>query len=126
VDLCIFHAYYSLSCGMYRLTSVNSEYVQSLLLWETQTETQDSEARKQCFIVTAQTQQTHVQKLSPENKGDSLYIPLQASYRGKEKKKKQHNVQPICGYMQFCRYFTLVLSALLPLLLHDLLHVWIL
>jgi hypothetical protein len=73
------------------------------MLWDTWTETRDSEARKQCFIVTAQTQQTHVQKLSPENKGDTLYIPLQAGYRGKEKKKKQHNVQSIYGYMQFYR-----------------------
>jgi hypothetical protein len=47
-----------------------------LLLWETQTETQDSEARKRCFSVPAQPQWTCVQRLSPENKGDSLYILL--------------------------------------------------
>jgi hypothetical protein len=49
-------------------------------------EKQDSEAinRKQCFIVPAQTQWTHVQRLSPENKGASLYIPLQAGYRSKK------------------------------------------
>jgi hypothetical protein len=50
-------------------------------------ETRDSEAnsRKQHFIVPAQTQQTHVQRLSPENKGISPYIPLQAGYRSKIK-----------------------------------------
>jgi hypothetical protein len=37
--------------------------------------------RKQCFIVAAQIQQTYVKRLSPENKGDLLYIPLQADYR---------------------------------------------
>jgi hypothetical protein len=49
-------------------------------------EIQDSEAisRKQGFIVPAQTQQTHVQRLSPENKGVSLYIPLQGGYRSKK------------------------------------------
>uniref|UniRef100_A0A8C0XIX4 RAVE complex protein Rav1 C-terminal domain-containing protein n=1 Tax=Castor canadensis TaxID=51338 RepID=A0A8C0XIX4_CASCN len=39
-------------------------------------------SRKQCFIVLAQTQWTHVQRLSPENKGVSPYVPLQAGYRG--------------------------------------------
>jgi hypothetical protein len=34
--------------------------------------------------VSAQTQQTHVQRLSPENKGVSPYIPLQADYRSKK------------------------------------------
>jgi hypothetical protein len=49
-------------------------------------EIQDSEAnsRKQCFIVPAQTQRTHVQRLSPENKGVSPYISLQAGYRSKK------------------------------------------
>jgi hypothetical protein len=42
-------------------------------------------SRKQHFIVLAQTQQTHVQRLSPKNKGVSPYIPLQASYRAKSK-----------------------------------------
>jgi hypothetical protein len=41
-------------------------------------------SRKEHFIVPAQTQQTHVQRLSPENKGVSPYIPLQASYRSKK------------------------------------------
>jgi hypothetical protein len=36
------------------------------------------------FIVPAQTQQTHVQWLSPENKGVSPYIALQAGYRSKK------------------------------------------
>jgi hypothetical protein len=34
--------------------------------------------------VLAQTQQTCVQRLSPKNKGVSLYIPLQAGYRSKK------------------------------------------
>jgi hypothetical protein len=41
-------------------------------------------SRKQRFIVPAQTQQTHVQRLSPENKGVSPCIPLQAAYRSKK------------------------------------------
>jgi hypothetical protein len=41
-------------------------------------------SRKQCFIVPAQTQWTRVQRLSPENKGISPYIPLQAGYRSKK------------------------------------------
>jgi hypothetical protein len=46
----------------------------------------DSEAisRKQRFIVPAQSQRTPVQRLSPENKGVSPYVPLQAGYRGKK------------------------------------------
>jgi hypothetical protein len=40
--------------------------------------------RKQHFIVPAQTQQTPVQRLSPESKGDLPYIPLQAGYRIKK------------------------------------------
>jgi hypothetical protein len=32
-------------------------------------------SREQCFIVLAQTQQTPVQRLSPENKGALPYIP---------------------------------------------------
>jgi hypothetical protein len=41
-------------------------------------------SRKQCFIMPAQTQRIHVQRLSSENKGVSLYIPLQAGYRSKK------------------------------------------
>jgi hypothetical protein len=41
-------------------------------------------SRKQHFFVPAQTQRTHVQRLSPENKGVSPYIPLQAGYRSKK------------------------------------------
>jgi hypothetical protein len=49
-------------------------------------EIRDSEANsgKQHFIVPAQTQPTHVQRLSPKNKGVSPYIPLQAGYRSKK------------------------------------------
>jgi hypothetical protein len=35
--------------------------------------------------VSAETQQTHVQKLSPENKEVSPYIPLQAGYISKKR-----------------------------------------
>jgi hypothetical protein len=38
---------------------------------------------KLCCIVPAQTQWTRVQRLSPENKEVSPYIPLQAGYRSK-------------------------------------------
>jgi hypothetical protein len=41
-------------------------------------------SRKQHFIVLAQTQWTRVQRLSPENKGVSPYIPLQAGYRSRK------------------------------------------
>jgi hypothetical protein len=41
--------------------------------------------RKKHFIVPAQTQQSHVYRLSPENKGVSPYIPLQTGYRKKSK-----------------------------------------
>jgi hypothetical protein len=53
-------------------------------------EIRDSEAisRKQHFIMPAQTQRTRVQRLSPENKGVSPYIPLQAGYRGNKIKKQ--------------------------------------
>jgi hypothetical protein len=41
-------------------------------------------SRKQCFIVPAQTQWSHVQRLSPENNEVSPYVPLQAGYRSKK------------------------------------------
>jgi hypothetical protein len=41
-------------------------------------------SRKQHFIVPAQTQWTYVQRLSPENKGVSPYVPLQAGYGSKK------------------------------------------
>jgi hypothetical protein len=49
-------------------------------------EIRDTEAisRKEHFIVPAQTQWTHVQRLSPKNKGVSPYIPLQTGYRRKK------------------------------------------
>jgi hypothetical protein len=40
--------------------------------------------RKQHFIVPSQTQQTHIQSLSPENKGVSPYTCLQAGYISKK------------------------------------------
>jgi hypothetical protein len=36
------------------------------------------------FIVLTQTQRTHVHRLSPQNKGVSPHIPLQAGYRSKK------------------------------------------
>jgi hypothetical protein len=72
-----------------------------------QAETWDTEARKQHFILPAQTQRTYVQRLSPENKGVSPYIPFQGGYRGKKKKNPQKQ-----GHMQFCRL--LHLSARCP------------
>jgi hypothetical protein len=57
-------------------------------LLETQTERRDSKARKQHFIVPAQTQGTPVQRLSPKNKGLSPYILLQADYRCNKIKKQ--------------------------------------
>jgi hypothetical protein len=54
-------------------------------------------SRKQCFIVPAQTQQTHVKRLSPENKGVSPYMPWQTAYRSK------HQDLNIDDYMQFYR-----------------------
>jgi hypothetical protein len=53
------------------------------LLQDSPTERWDAEAGQQgaMFIVLEQTQQTRVQRLSPENKGDLLYIPLKADYR---------------------------------------------
>jgi hypothetical protein len=65
-------------------------WTSSLLQLETQAETQDSEAWKQCFIVLAETQWTRVQRLSSENKGVSPYIPLQAGYRGGKKQGLTH------------------------------------
>jgi hypothetical protein len=38
------------------------------MLWETRAETPHTKARKQCFLVLAQTQWIHVQRLSPKNK----------------------------------------------------------
>jgi hypothetical protein len=40
--------------------------------------------RKQCFIVPAQTQWTRAQRLRPENKGVSPYMPLPAGYRSRK------------------------------------------
>jgi hypothetical protein len=49
-----------------------------------ETGTLEAISRRQCFIVPAQTQRTRVQRLSPENKGVSPSIPLQAGYRSKK------------------------------------------
>jgi hypothetical protein len=56
------------------------------MLWEFASWDTGLEAisRKQHFIVLAQTQWTHVQRPSPDNKGVSPYRPLQAGYRSKK------------------------------------------
>jgi hypothetical protein len=76
--------------------------------------------------VLAQTQGIHVQRLSPENKEVSPYIPLQAGYRSKKAKLNPHMAAcdllaisfPQC-YVSFFmfQFFNLYLSALpsLPL-----------
>jgi hypothetical protein len=93
------------------------------MLQESQTERRGTEDDQQeaMFFVPAQTQWTCIQRLSPKNKGISPYIPLQAGNRGN---KTRFN-----PYMVTCNsvgYFTLVLSAPLPLVPRDPLHVWIL
>jgi hypothetical protein len=60
-----------------------------LVVWETRTETPDSEARKQCFIVLARTERIRVQRPSPKNKAFSPYLPLQAGFRGNKIKKNK-------------------------------------
>jgi hypothetical protein len=62
--------------------------------------------RKRCFIVLAQTQRTHVQRLRPKNKGVSPYVPLQEGYRS----RKQGLIH-ICLYLIFIGYFTLMLHG---------------
>jgi hypothetical protein len=46
--------------------------------------TLEANSTKQCFIVPAQTQWTHIQRLSSKNKSVSPYKPLQAGYRSKK------------------------------------------
>jgi hypothetical protein len=70
------------------------------MLWDSQYRTLRQFKRKQHFIVAVQTLQTHVQRLSPENKGVSPYISLQAGHRSKKQGLK-------CGYMQSYRLFYL-------------------
>jgi hypothetical protein len=53
-----------------------------LLLWEFAS--WDMALFRQFILLCQQTWQTHVQRLSLENKGVSPYIPLQAGYRSKE------------------------------------------
>jgi hypothetical protein len=57
-------------------------------------------SRKQHFIVPAQTQQTPVQRLSPENKGALHYIPLQAGYRSKKQGLTHMWLHTTIVYMQ--------------------------
>jgi hypothetical protein len=81
-------------------------------------------SRQQHFIVPAQTQQTHVQKLSPENKEVSPYISLQAGYRSKKQSSTHTWLHvtslaisfPQCYVTFFMfQFFKFSLSALLSL-----------
>jgi hypothetical protein len=78
------------------------------------------------FIVPVQTQQTRVQRLSPENKGVSPYIPLQAGYRNKKQSSTHTWLHvtsliisfPPCYVTFFMfQFFKFYLSALHPFLL---------
>jgi hypothetical protein len=55
------------------------------MLQESHTETQDTKAFQQAVFISllAVAQWIHIQRLSPEDKGVSPYIPLQAGYRSK-------------------------------------------
>jgi hypothetical protein len=96
-----------------------------ILLQESQAEIWDTEqfSRKQHFVVLAQTQRTHVQRLSAENKEVSPYIPLQAGYRS----KKQSSTIYSCMWLYWLFYFpsamwpSLCFSSLnfIPLLCHS-------
>jgi hypothetical protein len=57
------------------------------MLWDIQVGKQDTKAfQEEIFIsVLASAQQIHIQRLSPENKGASPYIPLHAGYRARSK-----------------------------------------
>jgi hypothetical protein len=72
------------------------------------------------FIVLTQTQWTHVQRLSPEHKGVTPYIPLQAGYRSKKAKLNPHMAAcafidylfPQCYVIFMFQFFKFYLSAL--------------
>jgi hypothetical protein len=70
-------------------------------------------SRKQHFIVPAQTQWTHVQRLSPKDKEVSPNKPLEAGYRSKKQSSTHMAACDFIGYL------------ILPVLC-DLLHVSIL
>jgi hypothetical protein len=77
-----------------------------MVLQDSWTETQDTEAvlQEQDFIVLAQTQQSHVQRLSLDNKVALPYITLQAGYRSK-KQGLTHMwfaYKPICYFNPQC------------------------
>jgi hypothetical protein len=90
-------------------------------LWESQAEirTLRQFSRKQRFIVPTQTQRTHVQRLSPKNKGVSPYIPC------KQVAEQKARSNPCIIIYNFIGYFTLVLHDFPLPVLHDLLHVQI-
>jgi hypothetical protein len=74
------------------------------------------------FIVLVQTQQTGVQRLSPENKGVSPYRPSQAGYRSKKQSATHMWLHvtslaisfPQCYVTFMLEFFKFYLSALPP------------
>jgi hypothetical protein len=56
------------------------------VLWESRTQTRDTKAFQEAVFISvlAAAQQIHIQRLSPENKGVSPYIPLHADYGSKK------------------------------------------
>jgi hypothetical protein len=88
-------------------------------------------SRKQCFFVLTQTQQARVQRLSPENKEVSSYIPLQAGYRSKRQSSTHIwlHVTSLAvslpqGYVtffmfQFFKFYLSVLPSLPPATLSE-------
>jgi hypothetical protein len=87
-------------------------------------------SRNQCFIVPAQTQWTHVQRLNLENKGVSPYILLQAGYRSKKQSSTHiwlHVISlaisfPECYVtfmFQFCKFYLSALPSLPPASLSE-------
>jgi hypothetical protein len=85
----------------------------------------------QCFFVLTQTQQARVQRLSPENKEVSSYIPLQAGYRSKRQSSTHIwlHVTSLAvslpqGYVtffmfQFFKFYLSVLPSLPPATLSE-------
>jgi hypothetical protein len=61
------------------------------MLWDVQAGKQDTKAFWEAMFIgmPAATQQSHIQRLSPEHKEALLYIPLQADYRN-EKQSLTH------------------------------------
>jgi hypothetical protein len=87
-------------------------YFIAQLLWDFQAGKWDTKAFKEEIFISmpATAKQIHIQRLSPENKGVSAYIRLQASCKSKKE-----------GLTHIWLHATLL--ATLPLVLRDLLHI---